>query len=394
MPLIGLSDELAELERAGLIRRPRALEGANGPVCVVDGRRVVLFCSNDYLGLSIDPRLERVAVRSLKEWGVGACSSRAVSGTRLAHRRLEHRLAEWLGAERALVMPTGFMANLAVLSTLAGPDDVIFSDELNHASIVQGCRSSRARVVVYPHRDVDALQEAMSRAPKARRRLIVTDAIFSVDGDEAPLSELKSLADERSAALIVDEAHSLGILGPGGRGLCACSSFFPDVLVGTFGKAFGVMGAFAAGSSEMIGLLESRAVSYIYTTAPPPMLASVTEAALELVREADEARDRVIAQAHRLRSGLRSLGCNTGGGEAHIVPQILPGVRRAMAVTEALYQEGFFVQALRPPTVVSGSERLRWTPTALHTSQHVDDALEAMSRILDRYHLLDNEAVE
>lgn len=394
MSLFGLSKELAELERAGLIRRPRVLGGAKGPVCDVDGRRVVLFCSNDYLGLSVDPRLERAALEAVAEWGVGGCSSRAVSGTRTAHRRLEERLAEWLCAGRALLMPTGFMANLAVLTSLAGREDVIFSDELNHASIVRGCRSSRARVVIYPHRDLDVLHVELSKASNARRRIIVTDAIFSVDGDEAPLRQLADLADRHGAALIADEAHSLGVLGPQGRGLCAAASFQPDVLVGTFGKAFGVMGAFVAGTAETIELLESRAVPYIYTTAPPPMLARVTESALELVREADDARRQVLELAQRLRSGLRDLGCETGGGSAHIVPQLVPGIPRAMAAAEALYERGVFVQALRPPTVPVGRERLRWTPSALHTIRHVDEALEHMSHVLDGLHETNHEVSE
>jgi 8-amino-7-oxononanoate synthase len=382
VPLTGIDEELGRLERSGLLRTPRVLASADGPVCTIDGREVVLLCSNDYLGLSAHPAVRRAVVRSVEGQPVGACSSRLVSGTRASHRVLEEQLAGWLGVERTLLVSTGFMANLAVMTTLAGPDDVVFSDELNHASIVQGCRLSRARIEVFPHCDMDALERGLSRARRARRRLVVTESIFSVDGDEAPLADMWRLARTAGAALVVDEAHALGVLGPQGRGLCAAAGFVPDVIVGTLGKAFGVMGAFIAGTTDVVRLHETRATAFIYTTAPPPLVAEAALAALEVVRRADEERGRVLTLATRLRAGIERLGCVTGAGHAHIVPQLVPDISRALDVSLALLERGVFVQVLRPPTVPAGTERLRWSPTALHSSTHIDRALEALGEVL------------
>jgi 8-amino-7-oxononanoate synthase len=382
VPLKGIDEELGRLERSGLLRTPRVLASPGGPVCTIDGREVVLLCSNDYLGLSAHPAVRRAVVRSVEGQPVGACSSRLVSGTRASHRVLEEQLAGWLGVERTLLVSTGFMANLAVMTTLAGPDDVVFSDELNHASIVQGCRLSRARIEVFPHGDMDALERGLSRARRARRRVVVTESIFSVDGDEAPLADMWRLARTAGAALVVDEAHALGVLGPQGRGLCAAAGFVPDVVVGTLGKAFGVMGAFIAGTTDVVRLHETRATAFIYTTAPPPLVAEAALAALEVVRRADEERGRVLTLATRLRAGIERLGCMTGAGHAHIVPQLVPGISRALDVSLALLERGVFVQVLRPPTVPAGTERLRWSPTALHSSTHIDRALEALGEVL------------
>jgi 8-amino-7-oxononanoate synthase len=378
--LTWLETELAELEDRGLIRSPRLIAEAIGPETKVDGRLVLLFCSNDYLGLAGHPALRRAAIETIERLGVGAGSSRLISGTQAPHRRLERRLARWLGSESALTMPTGFMTNLAVITTLAGPEDVIFSDALNHASIVQGCRLSRAEVVVYPHNDHRALARLMA-ATRARRRLLVTDAVFSVDGDVAPIEALGALARQQDATLIVDEAHSLGVIGPRGRGLCAEAGVVPDVLVGTFGKAFGCSGAFVAGSAQLVTYLESRAVPYIYTTAAPPLLAAVAEAALEQIIDADAARSRLMANAERLRVGLTSLGADCGAARHHIVPSIVPGVKEVLALSAALFDQGVFTQALRQPTVPRGAERLRWTPTSLHTDAHIAQAIEAYSKV-------------
>jgi 8-amino-7-oxononanoate synthase len=385
VPLSKLSQEIALLRSNGLLREPKVIDAVAGMVVSVDGRRAVSFCSNDYLGLAGHPDLGRAAVETIERVGVGACSSRLVSGTRREHRQLEEQLAEWLGLERALLMPTGFAANLAVLSALGGREDVIFSDALNHASIVQGCRLSRAALEIYPHRDLNALAQMLSRHPKARRRLIVTDALFSVDGDEAPLADLWQLAVQTDSSLIVDEAHSLGVLGPEGRGLCLGAGFSPDVLVGTFGKAFGVMGAFVAGSKELAQLLESRARSYIYTTAPPPLLASAIGAALGLIRRSHDRRSKLLTSARMLRSALESMGFDTGDGDAHIIPQIVPGVSRSMKMASALLERGVFVQALRPPTVASGRERLRWTPTADHTQAQIQQAISAVGEVVSLF---------
>lgn len=380
MSLDWLQTELDELDERGLIRSPRLITEAIGPETTVDGRSVLLFCSNDYLGLAGHPALRQAAIKSIEKLGVGAGSSRLISGTQAPHRRLERRLAEWLGRENALYLPAGFMANLAVITTLAGPKDVIFSDALNHASIVQGCRLSRAEVVVYPHNDHEALASMLADV-RGRRRFIVTDAVFSVDGDVAPVEELSMLSKSSGATLIVDEAHSLGVLGPSGRGLCAAAGVVPDVLVGTFGKAFGCAGAFIAGSSQLVTYLESRAVPYIYTTAAPPHLAVVAEAALDQLIRADEARSRLMINADRLRRGLESAGADCGSARHHIVPSIVPGVEQVLTFSRELLEKGVFVQALRQPTVAPGTERLRWTPTSLHSVEQIDRAVDLFASL-------------
>jgi len=381
-----IGEDLEELEAAGLTRTPRVVApGPEGPLVTVDGRQALLFCSNDYLGLSGHPLVREAAIHEAERAGVGACSSRLVCGTQEPHRRLEERLAGWLGRPRAVLLPAGFMANLAVLTTVAGRGDVIFSDALNHASIVQGARLSRAAVEIYPHRDLEALEALMDAAAGAARRMvIVTDSVFSVDGDAAPLEGLARLAERHGAALVVDEAHALGVLGPGGRGLAAEHGVRADVIVGTLGKAFGVAGAFVAGSSQLGRLLESRAVPHIYTTAPPAMLAAAAEAALELVEAAEEPRRLVRDLARRLREGLRDLGCDTGAGDAHIVPALVPGVTAVVRASAELLDRGVYVQALRPPTVPPGTERLRWTATARHTAEQVDLAVSRFGEVLER----------
>lgn len=378
MPLPWLEGELAELAARNLLRSPLTLEGPTGPEVVIDGRPVLCLCSNDYLGLAAHPAVVEAARDALGVAGFGACSSRLISGTNALHRRLEDRLAAWLRVERALLFPAGFMANLAVLSTLAGPGDVILSDELNHASIVHGCRLSRARVEVYPHGDLEVLAERLHHAHGARRTLVVTDALFSVDGDEADVARLAALAAAHPAALVVDEAHSLGALGPGGRGLCAAAGVAPDVLVGTLGKAFGCAGAFVAGSAALIRTLESRAAPFIYTTAPPPALAAAALAALEIVERADDDRARLAALAAGLRDALARRGARIPArARRHIVPVAAPGAAVALAASAELLRRGVFVQALRPPTVAPGTERLRWTVTSRHAAEHLARAADA-----------------
>ncbi len=380
MPSMWVTEELERLTREGLLRSPRVLEGVTGPEAVIDGRRVLLFCSNDYLGLAGHPEIRDAAVQAIGCSGFGACSSRLVAGTNSLHRQLEERLALWLGSERALLFPAGFMANLAVLGTLSGPGDVIFSDELNHSSIIQGCRLSHSDVVIYPHNDLEELSRLLI-STQGQRSLIVTDALFSVDGDEADIVGLGRLALEHDSTLVVDEAHSLGVLGPGGRGLCSSAQIAPDVVVGTLGKAFGCSGAFVAASSDVIRLLESRAVSFIYTTAPPPAFAAAALAALSLVEDADEARARLESNSGYLRDSLKSHGCSTPNtSRAHIVPLIVPGISRVVSLSDALFDRGVFVQALRPPTVPPGAERLRWTPTSCHVPAQID---LAVSRLMD-----------
>ena len=387
MSLSWLPEALEELSRQGLLREPRTLSSATGPEALVDGRSVLLFCSNDYLGLSDHDAVKAAAIEATTRWGVGACSSRLISGTHDLHRQLEERLAIWIGVEKTLLFPAGFMANLAVLSTLPRSGDVIFSDALNHASIIRGCRLSQAEVVVYPHGDVDTLDHLMSHHSTEGRRYIVSDALFSVDGDEAELAALGQIASRLDATLMIDEAHSLGVLGPSGRGLCAAAQVTPDVLVGTLGKAFGCAGAFVAGSTNLVRYLESRAAPFIFTTAPPPALPAAAMAALDLIVTADDARARLLAHADALRSAFQAMAVVVEPSgrtvRRHIVPALVPGVDRVVDVANELFRQGVFVQALRPPTVPARTERLRWTPTSRHTSEQIDHAVGAFAKAID-----------
>jgi 8-amino-7-oxononanoate synthase len=370
------------IEQAGLLRATRTVSGTQGPEIVLDGRRVINLCSNDYLGLASHPALLDAAQQSLQEDGLGASSSRLIAGTMAPHVRAEHALAGFSGFDQVLLFSSGYTANLAMLSGLLGPEDVVLSDALNHASIIDGCRLSRARVLVYRHRDVDhARQTLREHRAGARRAIVVTESVFSMDGDSAPLRDLRALCDDHDAALCVDEAHALGVLGPSGRGLCAALQVEPDVLVGTLGKAFGVAGGFLAGPPRLRSLLQSRGRPFVYTTAPPPLLASAAVTATRLVARADAARARLVDHAGRLRESLRSFGFDVPAGEAAIVPVILGSVEATLGASQRLLEAGVFVQAIRPPTVAAGTSRLRVVPTAAHSERHVERALRAFENL-------------
>lgn len=375
-------EALGELEAAGLLRRPRRVSSAQGPIVDLDGRAVVSLCSNNYLGLADDPRLVDAAMRALATEGLGAGASRLISGTMRSHVVAEERLARFVATERALLFSTGYAANVGTLQALAGPGDVVFSDELNHASLIDGCRLSRAEVHVYRHADVDHLRAlfAQHRA-RARRALVATDALFSMDGDAAPIAALREICDAYDAALVVDEAHALGVVGPRGTGACAGAGVRPDVLVGTLGKAFGVSGAFVAASAAIVALIENRARSYVFSTAMPPALAAAIACATDLVEQADDRRATLLRHAARLRAGLRDLGYDVLDGTSPIVPLLVGDPTATMRLSAVLLQRGVFAHGIRPPTVPEGTSRIRMTTMATHADAHIDLALEAFAAI-------------
>lgn len=356
-----LDDALADLEREGLLRAPAASLTLPGPFVIRGGRSFLNLCSNDYLSL---------AARSVTGPS-GAGASRLIAGDLALHRELESALAGWLNVASTLLFSSGYAANVGVLSALAGPDSVIVSDALNHASIVDGCRLSRARVVVAAHRDAEAVERALSSAPE-RRRFVVTDSYFSMDGTLAPLRSLREVCDRHGAALVVDEAHAIGVWGPEGRGACAAEHVRPDVLVGTLGKSFGAAGAFVAGSSSLTRWLWNRARSFVFSTALGP---SSVRAALEALPEVrDGARTRsLLANAVLIRG---ELGNPTGVGP--IVPLLLGEAGRTVEVSRRLLDRGLFVQAIRPPTVPRETSRLRLTVQA----DHDPDALREAASII------------
>ena len=367
---------LQELERLGLGRRLRLVSGPQGPTVLLDGRPVLLLCSNNYLGLADHPRVREAAADAAMRWGVGAGASRLVSGTMTIHGRLEERLADFKGSEACLLFGSGYLANLGVIGALAGRGDTIFSDELNHASIVDGCRLARADVVVYRHRDVEHLDWSMRRHG-GERRLIVTDSVFSMDGDVAPLTAIVELADIHGARLVVDEAHATGSLGPGGRGAVAEAGLENevDVVVGTLGKALGSYGAYACARSETVRYLINTARSLIFSTAPSPPAVAGALAALDLLQERPHRVQRLRSNARALRGALAAEGFPVASGlEMHIVPLIVGDERTAMRMCQAAIERGVFAQAIRPPTVAPGSSRLRLTAIASHTASELQMA--------------------
>jgi 8-amino-7-oxononanoate synthase len=363
---------LAELERLGLGRRLRLVSGPQGPTVLLEGEPVMLLCSNNYLGLADHPRVREAAADAAMRWGVGAGASRLVSGTMTIHRRLEERLATFHAADACVLFGSGYLANMGVIGALAGRGDIVFSDELNHASIVDGCRLSRAEVVVYRHGDPEHLHWCLyhhGRRADQRSRVIVTDSVFSMDGDLAPLEEIVELAHAADARLIVDEAHAVGAVGPGGRGALAQAGLDGEVdaVVGTLGKALGSYGAYVTGSEEMIRLLINTARSLIFSTAPPPPAVAGALAALELVQERPHRVERLRSNARVLRAALADEGFPVADEEMHIVPLIAGEERATMSLCQKALEQGVFAQGIRPPTVPPGTSRLRLAAMASHT---------------------------
>jgi glycine C-acetyltransferase/8-amino-7-oxononanoate synthase len=371
---VSLSDEafaeLRELAAAHRLRVPRILDGAQGPVAVIDGREVVNFASNDYLGLAGDRRVARAAAGALEESGTGVGASRLLVGNHREHVLLEAAVADWLRCGGVRLFNTGYAANVGVLTSLLRAGDVVFSDELNHASIIDGCRLSRAEIVVIPHRDHRALESSLA-ARRGRRRIVVSESLFSMDGDLADVEALDALCKRHDAAFVLDEAHALGALGPEGRGLAANLGVVPDVIIGTFGKALGSFGAFAATTPAIADLLWNRARTLVFSTGLPPSVPAASRAALELVRgtEGDHRRRALAAHARRLRELVSDAG---GAPTSAIAPIVIGGDREVMLCTEQLLASGLFVQGIRPPTVPEGTARLRVGLSAAHSSQQLE----------------------
>ena len=376
-----LTARLAEVKESGLYRRLRAVESAQDAAIILEGQEVLLFSSNNYLGLANHPALKRAAQEAIERYGCGSGASRLISGSMAVHHELENRLAALKKTEAALVFPTGYHANIGVLSALMGPDDTILSDSLNHASIIDGCRLSRADTRVYRHADTEHLGELLKACPATGQRLIVTDSVFSMDGDLAPLTEIVALARQYDAWMMVDEAHATGVFGSHGGGLVEELGLTEevDIQMGTLGKALGCVGAFVAGSHELIDWLVNRARSFIYTTAIPPAVAASVLAALDIVEQEPERRQRLWANTRVLADGLRSLGYTLGTTHSQILPVIIGEACETMSVAAAILQRGVFAHGIRPPTVPEGTSRIRVTPMATHTQDHLSRTLDAFA---------------
>ncbi|NTX05097.1 8-amino-7-oxononanoate synthase [Myxococcus sp. CA040A] len=371
-------EELASLQARGLRRYLEPLDSPQGPVVRVGGETLVNFSSNDYLGLAASASVRAAAIAAVERYGLGTGASRLVVGDTAVHHRLEARLAAFERAEAVLLFNSGYAANTGILPALVGPGDAVFSDALNHASLVDGCRLSRARVVVYPHADVEALTKALEETP-ARRKLVVTDTVFSMDGDVAPLREIVAACRAHGAALMVDEAHATGVLGARGAGLCEELGLEDqvDLRMGTLSKALGGQGAYVATSRAVADLLISRARPFIYSTALPAAMCAAAEAAVEAVEKDPELRERLWRNIRRFSDGLRSMGLRAEPRSA-VFPVVLGGPERALEAARKLREAGVLVKAIRPPTVPEGTSRLRFCLSAAHTLGHVDLALESL----------------
>jgi len=383
-PLDELDAGLARLDEAGLRRRRRIVTTSCRPELQLADRAapVVAFCSNDYLGLAAEPTLASAAAGAAARWGVGAGASHLVSGHYAAHEALEARLAAFVGMDDALCFSTGYMANIGVMPALVGRGDAIFADKVNHASLVDGALLSRAELIRYPHCDLAAL-EARLAASEAPRKLIVTDSVFSMDGDLAPLPELLALAEAHRAWLLVDDAHGFGVLGPQGRGSLAHFGLGSPrlILMGTLGKAAGVAGAFVAGSRDVIEWLINTSRSYIFTTGAPPLLAETLLTAVDLIEHGDTRRAHLAALIARFKAGLRLSRWQLLASDTPIQPVVIGDNHETLAVSRALDAEGLWVPAIRPPTVPKGAARLRITLSAAHSVEQVDRLVAALNRL-------------
>jgi 8-amino-7-oxononanoate synthase len=373
---------LADLDQALLRRTAWTVQDLGDGLALEGGRARILLASNDYLGLARHPDLARAIAEAAAAHGSGAGAARLITGTGPTHRHAEQAAAAFVRAEAALLFSSGYLANLGVIPALVGPGDLLISDALNHASLIDGCRLSGARIVVTPHRDVDAVRAALAEHRAAHRAaLVVTEALFSMDATDAPLRALRAITHEHQAGLLVDEAHALGVLGPEGRGLCQAAGVEADVLVGTLGKAMGLMGAFVAGRSETVDLVLNRGRSFVFSTGLSPAIAGAVPTALSLAAAADARRADLSRATTRLGGGLASLGYDVRPGLGPILPVWLGAPDAATDLAERLRARDVLVRGIRPPTVPAGTSRLRVVPSALTHPGLVERALEAFAEV-------------
>jgi 8-amino-7-oxononanoate synthase len=385
-PLAFCAEELARLDAAELRRRVRTLDSGSEPEVMVDGRRLLHLASNNYLGLATHPEVTGAAADAATRWGAGSGSARLITGGFRLHEELEAALARFKACSDAVLFSSGYLANLGTISALVGGDDAVFSDALNHASIIDGARLSRAEVAVYDHAGADHLDELLTawrRSHADQRALVVTDSVFSMDGDLAPLPDLLEVCRRHGAVLMVDEAHATGVVGPGGRGAVAHFGLEGQVpvVMGTLSKALGAAGGFVAGSTAMCDFLRNRARSFIFDTAAAPPAAAAAGAALGVLEREPARPDRALALARRLAGGLSAAGYPVATPAAAIVPVVvgLPGA--ALALSRGLLEKGVLVTAIRPPSVPPGTARLRATVMATHTEDQLDGAVEAFAAL-------------
>ena len=388
-PLHGLSQELEETKSNKLFRFMRTVEGMQKPVVRINRRDVILMCSNNYLGLADNRELMKTAIAAIRHYGVSAAASRLVSGNMTPHEQLEHDIARFKKTGSAVVFNSGYHANTGIISALAGKDTVVLSDELNHASIIDGIRLSRAALRIYKHRDTTMVEDILrSIARKGNRNkpaktLIVTDSVFSMDGDIAPLKELVTLAEKYHALIMVDEAHATGVLGKNGRGAAEMLGVNDRIHIqmGTLGKALGSFGAYAAGSKVLTEYLINKSRAFIFTTALPPAVCAVSSKAIDIVQKRPGLRKRLKDNIIFLRTGLKNLGFPVSNDPTPIIPVLIGDAGKTMKLSSMLFERGIFVSGIRPPSVPRGTSRLRITVTAAHTREMLEQVIDEMKRV-------------
>jgi glycine C-acetyltransferase len=382
-PLSYLSDELNALRQQNLYRRLRVLEDEQKAHTTFDHRSVVNLSSNNYLGLTTHPRLRQKAREAVEQFGVGTGSVRTIAGTMAMHMELERKLAEFKKVEAVVVFQSGFTANAGTVSAILTKDDVVISDELNHASIIDGCRLSRAAIKVFPHKDVDAARKIIEGLPAGQRKLLITDGVFSMDGDLGPLPELCELAEQTDCIMMVDDAHASGVFGKNGRGTIDHFGVHGrvDVQVGTLSKAIGALGGYVAGTRALIEFLYHRARPFLFSTSHPPAVAAACIAAIDVLLEEPEIIDRLWENTRFFKGGLEALGFNTGVSESPITPVVTGDGALAMKLSDRLFQEGVFAQGIAFPTVAKDKARVRTIVTATHTRDDLQFALDAFGKV-------------
>jgi 8-amino-7-oxononanoate synthase len=378
-----IDEELETLEAASLKRTLKLVEGSQGTRIVIDGKDVLNFCSNNYLGLADDERLKEAAIKSLEEEGFGAGASRLISGNMSSHKKLEQTIARFKRKEKALLFSTGYMANVGVISSLFGREDWLFCDKLNHASLIDGVLLSQANFKRYAHNDMNALEDMLKNAPEKGKRCIVTDSVFSMDGDIASLEKIVALAEQYHALVMIDEAHALGVMGKTGRGLAEHFDLEDkiDIQIGTLSKAAGSFGAYCVGEARLIDYLINRARSFIYTTAMPPSVAAASVAAIKIMDSQPDLLKKLWDNTVYIREGLQQLGFDTLHSVTPIIPILIKDSAKALMFSQELFDRGIFVSAVRPPTVPLNTARLRLTVMATHTKDDLNVCLKNFQEI-------------
>lgn len=382
-PLAFLSTELSTLKEQGLYRTLRVLDGEQKATASVDHKSVVNLSSNNYLGLTTHPKLRERAIEATRALGVGTGSVRTIAGTMEIHMELERRLAAFKNTEAVVVFQSGFTANAGTVSAILTPDDVVISDELNHASIIDGCRLSRATIKVFPHKDTDAARQIIRMLPAKQRKLLISDGVFSMDGDLGPLPALCDLAEEYGCIMMVDDAHASGVFGRNGRGTIDHFDVHGrvDIQVGTLSKAIGVLGGYVAGTAALIDFLHHRARPFLFSTSHPPAVAAACIAAIEVLLEEPEIIERLWENTRFFKEGLRALGFNTGLSEGPITPVIVGDAALAMRLSDRLFDRGVFAQGIGFPTVARDKARVRTIVTATHTREELSYALQTFGKV-------------